>query len=217
MENMPTFPEQSAHLLIPGPVGQLEALANRSAQNPQKIVAVICHPNPLHEGSMHNKVVTTIFKALDKLGIATVRFNYRGVGESEGEYGDVLGEQDDLRAVIDWVQQALPDYQLWLAGFSFGAFISASVCHERDDVRQLISIAPAVNMHEFEFLQNIQCPWLVVQGEQDEIVPAQEVVAFAKHPPSPLTFKLIPNVGHFFHGHLIELRELLIEYFGQRL
>jgi len=130
--------------MLPGPAGQLEALVSTPQQNARETVAIICHPNPLFEGTMHNKVVTTIAKAFDLLGLTTVRFNYRGVGKSEGEYGETIGETEDCLAIVDWVQKTYPNYSLWLSGFSFGAYISASVANQMA-VAQLVSIAPAVN------------------------------------------------------------------------
>lgn len=195
---------------LPGPSGQLEALFSTPRQNAKEIVAIICHPNPLFEGTMHNKVVTTIAKAFDILGITTVRFNFRGVGNSEGEYGETIGETEDCLAVVDWAQKTYPNYSLWLAGFSFGSYISANVANQIS-VAQLVSIAPAVNHHDFTVFTNINCPWLVIMGDQDEIVPVDKVKAWAANPPSPLDFYLLPGASHFFHGKLIEMREVLVE------
>ncbi len=199
---------QQQKLIIPGPVGDLEALLTQPALSSAKTVSIICHPHPLHEGTMHNKVVTTLAKAFDELGIITVRFNYRGVGQSAGEYGEMLGEIDDLKAVVQWVQQHYDYDALWLAGFSFGSFIAASVANQMA-CDGLVTVAPAVNHADFTRLSNIQCPWFVIQGDQDEVVPFAEVADFAKHPPAPLQFEVMPGVSHFFHGQLIELRSLL--------
>ena len=209
------FPTQKeAKLFIPGPVGQLEAITTWPAQKAQPIVGIVCHPHPLHEGSMHNKVVTTIAHTFDRLGVASVRFNYRGVGASEGNYGDMAGEIDDLLAVISWAKTCLPEHALWLAGFSFGAFIAASAADQQSATR-LITIAPAVNHADFSQFTKVVCPWLVIQGDQDEIVPPEEVFAWAAQPPVPLQLHVMAGASHFFHGRLIELREVIAAWLGQ--
>jgi len=208
-----TFAKQpQSKLMLKGPAGQLEAVTTYP-ETPPTGVAIICHPLPLYQGTMHNKVVTTLSKAFSDLGLATVRFNFRGIGQSEGAYDDSKGEVDDLLAIIDWVKSALPDQPIWLAGFSFGAFIAAKAANGRDDIVQLLSIAPAVHHQDYQRLSDIRCPWLVIQGESDEVVPVDEVKAFAADPPSPLALILLPEVSHFFHGHLIELRELLLKHY----
>ena len=139
-----------------------------------------------------------------------MRFNFRGVGQSTGNFAEARGESDDLRAVLAWARQALPELPVSLAGFSFGSYVAANVANE-NALQHLVSIAPPVNHHDFSVLTAIDCPWLVVQGEADDVVPAEEVVAFAAHPPAPLDLILLPEVGHFFHGQLITLREHIIE------
>ncbi len=125
--NPQIFPENDAHILIEGEAGQLELLTtspdDQSTQN--KGVAIICHPHPLHQGTMNNKVVHTLSKAFHNKGLYTVRFNYRGVGKSEGSYGDSIGEVADLLSVLKWVDSVLDSPAIYLAGFSFGAFIAA--------------------------------------------------------------------------------------------
>lgn len=192
--------------MLPGPAGQLEVMTTWPTSSSPVGVGIICHPDPRQEGTMHNKVVTTIARAFEHLQLATVRFNFRGVGKSTGYYGDVRGECDDLMAIIQWVQQVLPQQPIWLAGFSFGSYISAKMAEQLKPVR-LISIAPPVNHYDFQQLTNIQCPWLVIQGDQDEVVPFAEVKAWADNPPAPLKFIIMPGVTHFFHGRLIELRQ----------
>ncbi len=204
------FPAQQKQFFLNGPVGQLEVLTTWPKQRQTQGTMVICHPHPLYEGTMHNKVVFTLAKAFDQLGLATVRFNYRGVGQSEGQYGQMIGEIEDLKAIITWVQSVLPQDDIWLAGFSFGSFISASVANQIN-AKYLVNIAPAVNHADFSNLKNISCPWLVIQGDQDDVVPYDEVIHFAKYPPAALQLITMQNVGHYFSGHLITLRELIIK------
>lgn len=206
---MTQFPQQQKTFFLSGPVGQLEVLTTWSHEPKKKSVVIICHPHPQHGGTMNNKVVTTMAKAFDCLGLATVRFNFRGVGKSVGQYGEALGEREDLLAIINWVKTTLPDYAICLAGFSFGSYIAAKVANQ-ESVAQLLTIAPTVNHYDFADLTNIHCPWLAIIGEQDELVAVESVKMFAAHPPAPLKLIVVPGVGHFFHGHLIELRALII-------
>jgi alpha/beta superfamily hydrolase len=203
------FPENTETFLIEGKVGQLELLTTMPSPYTSKKVAIICHPNPLQTGTMNNKVVTTLAKVFDQLGMATVRFNFRGIGKSEGISTASLAEADDLRAVVAWVKKVLPSPQLYLAGFSFGSYIAALVANEISP-EGLVSIAPPVDRLDFTVLTKIHCPWTVVMGDSDEIVPPESVIEWAKHPPAPIEFILIPGVGHFFHGRLTELRDRLL-------
>lgn len=200
-----------ATLFLSGPSGRLEAITTWPENNMVSAVAIICHPHPLYQGTMHNKVVSTLARTFAKQGLATVRFNYRGVGRSEGHYGDMQGEIQDLLAIKAWVNEHLPRLPIWLAGFSFGAFISACVAHQATDVQQLISVAPAINHADFYALTKITCPWLVIQGAQDEVVPFAEVQQFALASPVPLRFVVLPEAGHFFHGRLLELQSAIEE------
>ncbi len=200
------FPEKKTHFLLPGPAGDLEVMTTFPEAAELKGVSIICHPDPRQEGAMHNKVVTILSQAFNHAQLATVRFNFRGVGASAGTYGDTVGELADLQAVLAWVKTVLPAQDIWLAGFSFGSYISA-LAAQKIQPRGLISIAPPVNHYDFNQFTDITCPWLVIQGDQDEVVPFGQVQTWATKPPSPLKFIVMQDVSHFFHGRLIELRE----------
>ncbi len=218
---MNTFPQSDSHFFIPGTLGRVEVLTTYPKFVTQRI-AVICHPHPRHQGTMHNKVVTSLTKAFDGLGLATLRFNFRGVGASEGPSATELssegvernyeceGELDDLRAVLHWVNTVWSDAKLSLAGFSFGSYVAAKIAEEFPP-EILVSIAPPVERMPFADLKNIHCPWIVVQGEEDEIVSSAAVYAWAAHAASNVELIRMPETGHFFHGKLVELRELLIQ------
>ena len=195
-------------LNIDGPSGQLQTAISYPAHSPIGI-AIICHPHPLYEGTMNNKVVTTVAKSLLLSQLITIRFNFRGVEQSEGEYGNISGESADLEAVIEWVTQnhQLP---LTLAGFSFGSYISAKAATQHT-IAQLISIAPPVSHMPFNDLKHINAPWLVIQGSKDEVIDSATVIAWAKNPPAPLQFVLLPEIGHYFHGQLIQLQHIITE------
>lgn len=205
------FPkEPKSQFFLPGPVGKLEVLTTWPYAVARG-VAIICHPHPLYSGTMNNKVVTTIAKAMEELGLATVRFNFRGVGKSEGSYGEMRGEIEDLKAVKQWVNRMSPDLPVWLAGFSFGSYIAAMVANMSTDVVSLITVAPAVTHANFNQLVSIKCPWLILQGGKDEVVSYDAVREFVGRSPVPVTFITIPDATHFFHGQLLELRTAILE------
>jgi hypothetical protein len=201
------MPARPQALVIPGPVGALEALIE-TPEAPLG-VAVICHPHPQHGGTLHNKVVHTLARALQSRGLVSVRFNYRGVGASAGDYDAGRGECEDALAVCAWSRQRWPGLPLTLAGFSFGALVALRAAASVRPAR-LISVAPAIAHLEGEFTRP-KCPWLIVQGEADEIVDAQAVVAWARRFTPPPQLRLLPGVGHFFHGQLEQLRDAVLE------
>jgi alpha/beta superfamily hydrolase len=196
---------------VQGSAGRLEVLSYETTESARGL-AVICHPHPIQGGTMNNKVVTMLHKAFAEKEFHTVRFNFRGVGESEGVFDEGIGETTDLRTVLDWASARYPGLPLYLAGFSFGSFIAyrlASDPRYKDKIVQLISIAPPVQYTEFHDLPVPACPWLVVQGEQDEIVEAKAVYAWLESVDKAVEIVRFPEVGHFFHGKLTELKEAI--------
>lgn len=209
------FPTSNTEFLLPAPAGVLEVVATPSKTHNANGVAIICHPHPLHGGSLRNKVVTTLAQAFDLLNLNTVRFNFRGIGKSTGQYGETIGETEDLYTVLNWVKKVVPDLPIWLAGFSFGGYIAATVANqEMTLIKELVTIAPAVNRSDFSKFTAITAPWLIVQGDQDEIVPYLDVKHFALHPPAPVTLLTVNEASHFFHRRLLELRQLLVQHFS---
>jgi hypothetical protein len=191
---------------IKGPAGNLEA-AFTDKEN-AKGTAIVCHPHSLYGGTMNNKVVTTLARTFGDLGLRTGRFNFRGVGKSDGSYDAGIGETDDLLAVVNWVKQNYPDDDLWFAGFSFGSYVAARAATEIA-VAQLVTVAPPVINFDFLSLKPITCPWLIVQGDQDEIVSPQAVFDWIETlNPKPILIRM-PGSSHFFHGQLMELRRQL--------
>lgn len=202
----PAFPDTQAELLLPGPAGQLELAIDHPKPGEERTgVAIICHPHPVHGGSMHNKVVTMIERALNELGLATVRFNFRGTGQSEGEYDEGRGETLDLLAVAEWVQRQRPNDALWLAGFSFGSYV-ALLAARHLPVKQMISVAPPAGRWDFSAVLVPTCPWLVIQGEDDDVVDPQTVFDWIEAMDEPPTLVRMPETGHFFHRRLMDLR-----------
>ena len=195
-------------LLLAGPAGRIEAAFDApDADVPARpLLAIVCHPLPTEGGSMHNKVVTMAARALREVGATTLRFNFRGVGQSEGRFDDGVGELDDLRAVAAWARANHPDKILWLAGFSFGAYVSLRLAVELR-AAALVSIAPPVGRSwDFSAIEVPTAPWLVIQGEADEIVDPQAVFAWLATLPRQPRLVRMPDTSHFFHRKLMDLR-----------
>jgi alpha/beta superfamily hydrolase len=205
----PAFPTASANLLLPGAAGAIELACAVPDEVPARAgVAIIAHPNPVQGGTMHNKVVTITERALLELGLATVRFNFRGVGLSEGPHDHGVGETDDLVAIAQWLQRTRPGDVIWLAGFSFGAYVTLRAT-PRVQPAQVILIAPPVGRWDFSEIAAPACPWLIVQGEEDEVVDPKAVMAWAAALQPPVQLIPMPETGHFFHRRLMDLRGAL--------
>jgi len=199
-------------LLIDGPVGQLQcAYHDVGSQD----ILLICHPHPQFQGTMNNKVVTTTGKTYMDMGIDVMRFNYRGVGESGGEYGDVSGEVEDGVAVAQWLIQNKRPKRLFLAGFSFGAYIAAAIVVELSKVSpsvtvpHLLLIAPSVENFPFEKVTPFTLPTTVILGEQDEVVEFDAVSDWVDAQYPPVEFISMSEATHFFHGQLVLLKQEL--------
>ena len=207
MPEAPTrFPEASTELLLPGPAGTIEiAVDLPQPQDERAGTAVICHPLPVQGGSMHNKVVVMVERSLRELGLRTVRFNFRGTGQSTGEFDEGRGETLDLLAVAEWVQKVRPNDALWLGGFSFGSYV-ALLAARHLPVKQMISVAPPVGRWDFSAAIAPPCPWLIVQGEDDDIVEPQKVYEWVDSMADKPTLVRMPETGHFFHRRLMDLR-----------
>ena len=215
MDN-PVFPDdpefragKPAAVTLSGPAGAIEAVIEgpEADATARAVVMVICHPLPTEGGTMHNKVVTMTARGLHQSGATTVRFNFRGVGASEGEFDNGNGEADDLRAVVAWVRAQRPDHALWLAGFSFGSYVAYKVASEVK-ASLLLMIAPPAGGRGYQFstITPFDGPWLVIQGEADEIVDPELVYAWVESLTPPPELVRIPDASHFFHRKLIDLR-----------
>lgn len=198
-------------LTISGEVGDIELLLSVPSANSAAGLAVVCHPHSLQGGTMQNKVVTTLLRSFQQLGLATVRFNFRGVGQSQGSYDAGIGEARDCALLLHWAQQRLsiaPE-KTYLAGFSFGSYVVWRVA-ATEKLAQLVLVAPPVNHFDFTAVAMPTTPCLVVMGEQDEVVSCSEVKAWvASLQPKP-DLALFADSSHFFHGKLILLKETLL-------
>lgn len=210
-----TLDEKETKLIISGPVGQIEAVVTnadaRGALKDKHLVAIICHPHPQQGGTMENKVVTTLMRSYRDLGIQAIRFNFRGVGSSEGVFDNALGELDDLLAVVDWAKNNLPQSRILLAGFSFGSSIAARASYQVDGLVHLTLVAPPIERYAYDLNGKFSVPVCVVQGDQDELVNASGVYAWAAALTGPVSLIRYATAGHFFHGFLPTLKADLTE------
>ncbi len=195
---------------LTGPAGELEVAIDRPAGSPRG-TAVIAHPHPLHGGTLTNKVVQTLARACVLDGWTAVRFNFRGVGRSEGAFDEGLGELDDLLAVVDALAS---DGPLCLAGFSFGAFVTTHAVqrlHAVRDLQRVVLVGTATSRFEAAPIPaELHGRTLVVHGELDDTVPLSSVMDWAR--PQVLPVLVVPSGGHFFHGQLPLLRELALRH-----
>ena len=190
---------------IDGPAGALEVAVGQ-AEGEARRIAVICHPHPLYGGTLDNKVAYTVARAAEQSGLISVRFNFRSVGDSEGLHDGGAGELDDALAVVEHARQQFNEQPLLMAGFSFGGWVSLHAA-SRCDPAQLVTVAPALSYTALGGVPRLDCPWFYIHGEADDVIAASDnrkTLASLDKPPEQLW---LPEVGHFFHGHLTELRE----------
>lgn len=200
--------------LINGSAGQLEIIAEEPESfSSEAPIVLICHPHPLYGGTMQNKVVHTLAKACLALGMPAIRFNFRGVGKSDGNFEHGLGEQQDCIAVANWARLQYPNRAVWLAGFSFGSFV-AYQSFAAIDAQRLLLVAPPVGLFEFQAMDQIDIPWSVIQGKEDEITPPKSVEDWVKSQNSAPSFYYLDGVSHFFHGKLTILRDIVTQQWG---
>jgi uncharacterized protein len=195
---------------IAGPAGPIEALLEDPQADVRTGFGVVCHPHPLYGGTMTNKVVHTVARSLQEQGMPTLRFNYRGVGKSAGQYDEGRGETADALAVVAWGRERWPGMPLTLAGFSFGSMVALLATPAAQPV-ELITVAPAVSNVRYSAIERPACPWLIIQGMADEVVDYVQVEAFAARYEPPPVLRLLPGVDHFFNGRLAELRAAVLQ------
>lgn len=204
-------PTEKAVADLSGPAGHLEALFELPGTAPPRGGAIVLHPHPQHGGTMRNKVVHTLARAFTLSGFACLRFNFRGTGKSEGRYDGGAGELDDAYAAIDWLQERLPNAPLWLGGFSFGAAIAIRAALETRTAG-LVTIAPAARRFAAGLPSEPVCPWLIVQGDADELVPVEETIDWVNSLAPGPELLVMEGAEHFFHGRLVELRQSIVSF-----
>lgn len=192
------------HQLIDGPAGPIECAIDAAVEFHGGL-AVVCHPHPLHGGTMDNKVVQTLTRAVTALGWRSVRFNFRGVGRSGGAWDDGVGEIDDALAVV--AAHRAPGQALLLAGFSFGGFVAASAAARlapHAAAQRLVLVGPSTQKQQ---VPPVPPDTIVVHGEADDVVPLTATLDWAR--PQALPVTVLPGVGHFFHGQLNLLKQVV--------
>jgi alpha/beta superfamily hydrolase len=191
---------------VAGPAGAIECAVDQPAQGPSRGIAVLCHPHPLHGGTMDNKVVQTLARALVAIGYTSVRFNFRGIGKSEGAWDEGRGEIDDASAVIDALR--LPGQALVVGGFSFGGYVASQAAARLpadEAAERLVLVAPAVANFT---MAAVPVDTVVVHGETDDVVPLVACFDWAR--PLALPVTVLPGAGHFFHGQLPVLKQIVV-------
>lgn len=198
--------------MITGPAGALESLlVQPDGWREGDPVAICCHPHPLHGGSMHNKVVHILAKAFHQMGAATLRFNFRGVGQSGGSFDKGDGEQDDVLAVAAWLRGHYPASPLWLSGFSFGGVVSLLV-HEQLAPARLLLVAPALELYPAARQIQVQTPdWILVQGGEDELVSPEVIRDWLEQQAIKPRLIWLDQAGHLFHRYLNPIYDQVIE------
>jgi alpha/beta superfamily hydrolase len=206
----------SERIFIDGPAGRLETILDEPRDGAAKGCAVVCHPHPQHGGTMHNKVAHTLARSFVRLGFSALRFNFRGTEGSEGTYDEGAGELDDALAAVDWLRSRGPGGPLWVAGFSFGAAIAVRAA---DPARAdgLVAVAPAIYRFARDLDKHPQCPFLVIQGDEDELVDVDETIEWVNGLEPGPELLVMTGAEHFFHGRLVELREAVMEFVESNL
>ena len=202
---------------IAGPAGKLEAMlwTVGSSAKPS-LVAVLCHPHPLFGGTMHNKVVYQAAKALHRLGIPVLRFNFRGAGVSEGKHDKGVGEREDVRAAVDYLAGEFPETPILLGGFSFGAWVGLRVGCEDPRVARLIGLGIPVNDSDVSYLQNCAKPKLIIQGGNDQFGSRANLEALFAAMPEPRQLVFIDGADHFFAGKLDQVGAAITSWIAQQ-
>ncbi len=195
-------------LFIKGSAGRLQAIHQPGSD--ARPAVVICHPHPLYGGTMRNKVVYWMARAFEEQGCHVLRFNFRGVEQSDGAWGDGAGEAQDAAAALDWMAEHHPDSGLWLAGFSFGCYAGLRAARDDARVRRLFAVSPAVEHYDFAFMNGDPRPLTVIQGDTDEIVPSASVEAWANCLSQAKLHRIV-GASHFYPQHQAELQQALLQ------
>ncbi|GAB4122305.1 MAG: alpha/beta hydrolase [Rhodothalassiaceae bacterium] len=208
-------------VIFNGPDGRLEG-RYQPGRAPNAPIALILHPHPQYGGTMNNKVVYHLFHCFAQRGFATLRFNFRGVGRSEGAFDSGVGELSDAAAALDWLQTYNPDAPAtWVAGFSFGAWIAMQLLMRRPEIQGFISVAPPANNYDFTFLAPCPSSGLVLQGTADDIVSPQSVQKLVDklrtQKAITIDHELIEGADHFFEGLLDRMTDSVDRYLDKRL
>jgi uncharacterized protein len=206
----------SRNLFLTGPAGRLEAILWTPIAIAPRTAAVVCHPHPLFGGTMHNKVVYQAAKSLDALGLAVLRFNFRGTGMSEGKHDKGIGEREDVRAALDFLVVEFPNLPLLVAGFSFGCWVGLRVGCEDARVTSLIGLGAPVNSSDFSYLSQCAKPKLFVHGSNDQFGDASKLNTLVASLPGENRLVIVDGADHFFLGKLDQVNAAIAEWMEKR-
>jgi alpha/beta superfamily hydrolase len=204
-----------------GPEGRLEGRYYPS-NRPNAPVALLLHPHPQHGGTMNNKIVYSMYQIFTKHGFSSLRFNFRGVGRSQGQFDNGQGELSDAASALDWMQSQNPNTSsCWIAGFSFGAWVAMQLMMRRPEIQGFISVAPPASMYDFSFLAPCPASGMIIHGNKDEIIPQSSVDKLAqklqKQKNITIDYRTIEGSDHFFNNHLDTLNGHIEEYLDKAL
>jgi alpha/beta superfamily hydrolase len=196
-------------IIFNGPTGRLEARYTHS-KTPNAPLALILHPHPEHGGTMNNKITYLMFQAMVERGFSTMRFNFRGVGRSQGMFDRGEGELSDAASALDWLQDLNPNAPyVWIGGFQFGAWIGMQLLMRRPEIEGFISVAPPANLYDFSFLAPCPSSGLVIQGGRDDVVPEPSVQGMVDKLQAQkgidIDYRVLENANHFFHDRTDDL------------
>ena len=203
-------------IIIPGPEGRLEARYQKG-KDQRSPICLVLHPHPRQGGTMNNKIVYNIFHAFKNIGFATLRFNFRGVGKSQGSYDNGVGELTDAAAALDWLQNENPTAQnTWIAGFSFGSWLALQLLMRRPEIAGFVAVSPPANLYDFSFLAPCPASGLIIQGTDDKIVEAEQVSDLAdklnKQKNLKVVYKKLIGADHFFKNELDDIQDIITKY-----
>ena len=203
-------------IIIPGPEGRLEARYQKG-KDQRSPICLVLHPHPRQGGTMNNKIVYNIYHAFKNIGFATLRFNFRGVGKSQGSYDNGVGELTDAAAALDWLQNENPTAQnTWIAGFSFGSWLALQLLMRRPEIAGFIAVSPPANLYDFSFLAPCPASGLIIQGTDDKIVEAEQVSELVdklnKQKNLKIVYKKLIGADHFFKNELDDIQDAITKY-----
>ncbi|MDA9651766.1 alpha/beta hydrolase [Pelagibacteraceae bacterium] len=207
---------QVKEILFTGPDGRLVG-KYKKGQSLNPPVALLLHPHPLYGGTMNNPIVMELYNIFDALGFSTFRFNFRGVGKSEGKFDNGLGELADAAAALDWVQRQNPNTnQCWVSGFSFGAVICMQLLMRRPEITRFVSVSPQPNLYDFNFLAPCPASGLIVHGKKDEIAPLDDVQKLAQKLQAQknitVEYEEVSGANHFYDNEIPKLKKIIENY-----
>lgn len=208
-------------IIIPGPEGRIEARYHHQAEKGSP-VAVVLHPHPLYGGTMNNKIVYQLYQSFARAGFSVMRFNFRGVGRSQGKFDDGLGEMSDAASALDWVQQQNDGAQhCWIAGFSFGAWIGLQLLMRRPEINGFIGISPPANMYDFGFLSPCPSHGLILQGDRDDIVQesavSQLVDKLKGQKGLTIDYEVVAGADHYYRNNMEEMIGHVDDYIARKM